>query len=164
MQRLFGMPVDELAVGLAIALGLLIGVIAALALRHRILLRLGLRNVTRRRGRAALIVAGLMLGTTIICSALVTGDIMSRTVRTSVIEALGQTDEVVAVHGAEGEQPEFFPERQFASVERALRRTGRVDASRPPSSRPSRCRTPAAAGPRRASRSMRLGTASIGCA
>jgi hypothetical protein len=85
VQKLFGIPMGDLAVGLAIALGLAIGVVAALALRNRFLARLGLRNLARRRGRAALIVAGLMLGTTIITSALVTGDTMNRTVRSSVI-------------------------------------------------------------------------------
>src|SRR4051794_30269520 len=131
MQRLFGIPVDELAVGLAVALGLLGGVIAVLALRHRILLRLALRTLTRRRGRAALIVAGLMLGTTIISSALVTGDIMSRTVRGSVVDTLGQTDEYVAVRGAEGDQPVFFSAARVPAIERALRRTGAVDAVAP---------------------------------
>src|SRR3954454_17461781 len=131
MQRLFGVPVGELAIVLAALLGALGATLGVLALRHRILLRLALRNLTRRRGRALLIVAGLMLGTTIICSALVTGDIMSRTVRGSVIQSLGQTDELVAVRGATGEQPEFFSASHFAPVERALRATGQVDGVAP---------------------------------
>jgi putative ABC transport system permease protein len=131
MQRLFGAPVGDLAIALAIALGVVVAAVSALALRHRILLRLGLRNLARRPARAALIVVGLMLGTTIICSALVTGDTMSRTVRGSVIQTLGTTDELVAVRGAEGEQPEFFPESRFGAVERALRATGLVDGVAP---------------------------------
>ena len=54
----------------------------------------GVRNLTRRRGRTALIVVGLMLGTTIISAALATGDTMSHTIRSSATAALGQTDEV----------------------------------------------------------------------
>jgi len=131
MQRLFGIPVDSLAIALAAALGVVGAVVAVLALRHRILLRLALRNLLRRPGRAALIVTGLMLGTTIICSALVTGDTMSRTVRGSVIETLGNTDELVAVRGADRDQPEFFPESRFAAVDRALRATGDVDGTAP---------------------------------
>lgn len=131
MQRLFGVPVDGLALGLAVALGLLAGVIGALAVRHRILLRLGLRNVTRRRGRALLIVTGLMLGTTIIASALVTGDIMSRTVRGAVLETYGHTDELVTARGAEDEQPVFIAQSQFPRVDRALRATGEVDGVAP---------------------------------
>src|SRR4051812_1567910 len=128
MQRLFGIPVDALALGLAVALGLLFAVLAVLAARHRILLTLGLRNLNRRRGRAVLIVAGLMLGTTIICSALVTGDIMGRTVRASVLKTLGPTDEYVAVRGG---QVDFFPVSRAAPVERALRATGLVDGVTP---------------------------------
>jgi putative ABC transport system permease protein len=131
MQRLFGIPVDSLAIALALALGALFAVVGVLALRHRILLRLGLRNLARRRGRSALIVVGLMLGTTIICSALVTGDTMSRTVRGSVIQTYGQTDELVSVRGAEGESPEYFSATHAPAVERALRRTGLVDGVAP---------------------------------
>ena len=50
--------------------------------------------------RTALIVTGLMLGTTIIASALATGDTMSHTIRISAIESLGSTDELVSVRGA----------------------------------------------------------------
>ena len=46
-------------------------------------LRLALRNVLRRRGRTALIVVGLMLGTTIIAASLATGDTMSHTIRST---------------------------------------------------------------------------------
>jgi len=140
VQKLFGIPMGDLAVGLAIALGLAIGVVAALALRNRFLARLGWRNLARRRGRAALIVAGLMLGTTIIASALVTGDTMNRTVRASVIESLGQTDELVAVRGTDREGApaaatssggDYFAEETFGAIDRALRRTGLVDGVAP---------------------------------
>jgi len=131
MQRLLGIPVDSLALALALLLGLVGAAVTVLALRHPILLRLALRNLLRRPGRAALIVTGLMLGTTIICSALVTGDTMSRTVRGSVIETLGRTDELVAVRGADRDQPEFFPQSRFAAVDRALRATGLVDGTAP---------------------------------
>ena len=140
MQRLFGIPMGDLAVGLSVALGLAIGIVAACALRNRFLLRLGLRNLTRRPGRAAQIVTGLMLGTTIIASALVTGDTMNRTVRASVIESLGQTDELVSVRGTDREgapaistssNVDYFPQATFPRIERALRRTGLVDGVAP---------------------------------
>jgi putative ABC transport system permease protein len=141
VQKLFGIPMGELAVGLAIVLGLAIGVTAALALRNRFLLRLGLRNLARRRGRAALIVAGLMLGTTIIASALVTGDTMNRTVRASVIESLGHIDELVAMRGTdpEGAAPaaaasssgSYFDQDAFARIDEALRRSALVDGVTP---------------------------------
>ena len=140
MQRLFGIPMGDLATGLALALGLAIALAATLALRNRFLLRLGLRNLVRRPGRAALIVTGLMLGTTIIASALVTGDTMNRTVRSSVIESLGQTDELVAMRGTdrEGEPAtasssngDYFAASAYPPIERALRRSRLVDGVAP---------------------------------
>ena len=62
MNELFGIPMESLALAIIIALAALVGVVGALALRNRIFLKLGIRNVTRRRARTALIVLGLMLG------------------------------------------------------------------------------------------------------
>jgi putative ABC transport system permease protein len=101
MQELFGIPMEPLATVLALALALVIAAVAALAARNRVFFKLGVRNVQRRRARTALIVTGLMLGTTIIASALASGDTMSHTIRGSAIEALGSTDELVSVKGAE---------------------------------------------------------------
>jgi putative ABC transport system permease protein len=129
MHELFGIPMESLAVGVLVALAVVLGVVGALALRNRIFLKLGFRNVSRRRARTALIVLGLMLGTTIISSALVTGDTMSYTIRTSAITSLGQTDELVSVRGAEVEAEEevggttgveYFSEDIFPEVEYEL--------------------------------------------
>ena len=47
MTKLFGIPVDTLLVVLVFALALALGVIGVLALRHPILVKLGVRNVGR---------------------------------------------------------------------------------------------------------------------
>src|SRR5580765_1783330 len=99
MSKLFGLPIGTLAVVLAITLALALGAVGALALRNRVFLRLGVRNVGRRTGRTALIVVGLMLGTAIVTAALATGDTMSHTIRSAAVTALGPTDEVVAAKG-----------------------------------------------------------------
>ena len=101
MNELFGIPMGPLAVGILVALAILVGAVGALAIHNRIFLKLGIRNVSRRPARTALIVLGLMLGTTIIASALVTGDTMSHTIRSSAVTSLGQTDELVSVSGAD---------------------------------------------------------------
>src|SRR5918994_6710654 len=101
MNKFFGIPMGPLAIVLAFVFAVVLGALGALAIRNRIFLRLGIRNVTRRRARTALIVLGLMLGPTIISSALVTGDTMSHTIRTSAVQALGATDVLVSVKGAE---------------------------------------------------------------
>jgi putative ABC transport system permease protein len=131
MNEFFGIPMEPLATTLVVLVVVLIGALTALALRNRIFLRLGVRNVTRRRARTALIVLGLMLGTTIISSALVTGDTMSHTIRASAVQALGKTDVLVSVKGAEVDPAvqlgsttgiEYFPERVLQEVEYDLTR------------------------------------------
>jgi putative ABC transport system permease protein len=99
VSKLFGIPVGGLAAALVLILAVVLAAVAVLALRNRVFLRLGVRNVGRRRGRSALIVVGLMLGTAIITAALATGDTMSHTIRSAAVSALGQTDEVVAAKG-----------------------------------------------------------------
>jgi putative ABC transport system permease protein len=140
MHALFGIPVAELAVAMAIVLGILFGALAALAIRNRVFLRLGVRNVARRPGRSALIVVGLMLGTAIIAAALATGDTMSQTIRSSAVSALGQTDELVQAKGAkvnlrvETGTPtgvRYFPQAYFGRVAAAVRGSSAVDGVMP---------------------------------
>src|SRR5687767_8215854 len=125
MNELYGIPMGPLAVTLVALLTALLGALGALAVRNRIFVKLGIRNVTRRRARTALIVLGLMLGTTIISSALVTGDTMSHTIRSSAVQALGNTDVLVSVKGAEVDPAEdlgattgieYFPESVLQEV------------------------------------------------
>ena len=85
MKELFGIPMDTLAAVLAVLLAGIAGSLGVLALRNRVLLKLGVRNLRRRRARTVLIVVGLMLGTTIIASALATGDTMSHTIRATAV-------------------------------------------------------------------------------
>ena len=61
-----------------------------------------------------------MLATTIITSALVTGDTMSTTMRSSVIQSLGEADEVVAVEGADTEGFEALVELGGATDQQYL--------------------------------------------
>ena len=53
MNELFGIPLDTLLVVLAVGLGIALGVLAVLALRNPVLVRLGVRNFGRRRGADA---------------------------------------------------------------------------------------------------------------
>jgi putative ABC transport system permease protein len=140
MTRLFGIPMGALAVALVIGLAAALGTVAMLALRNRVFFRLGVRNVRRRPGRSALIVVGLMLGTAIIAAALATGDTMSRTIRSSAVSALGQTDELVAAKGATPNLAaqsgavtgiRYFPETDFAAIRRAAARSPLIDAVAP---------------------------------
>jgi putative ABC transport system permease protein len=140
MKQLFGIPMDGVLIALAIGLGAALGTVAVLAARHRVLVRLGLRNVGRRRGRTSLIVVGLMLGTAIIAAALITGDTMSHTIRAQAVQALGNTDELVSAQGADvnvgtdlgaATGVRYFDQRVVARVDAAVARTGLVDGVAP---------------------------------
>ena len=59
--------------------------------------RLALRNITRRRGEAVLVVLGSLLGTAIITSAFVVGDSIDFSIRDIARTNLGPIDETVEV-------------------------------------------------------------------
>jgi putative ABC transport system permease protein len=127
LSKLFGIPVGTLAVVLVALLVLSLGLVVAVAIRHRVFVRLGLRSADRRRGRSALIVAGLMLGTVIISAALATGDTMSQTIRSTALGALGRADEVVGAKGISsmfatasgGTGMRYFPQTYARPIARA---------------------------------------------
>src|SRR5687768_8343013 len=140
MTKLFGIPMESVVMVLVVALGVSLGAVAILALRNRVFFRLGVRNVGRRRGRSALIVVGLMLGTTIIAAALATGDTMSRTIRSAATTSLGQADERISVRGAEIDLAVesgaatgslYFSDGQVALIEKAVAGSGLVDGVTP---------------------------------
>ena len=140
MEKVFGIPVDGLLVGLLVVTGLALGAVVAIAARNRVLVRLGLRNATRRRGRTALIVLGLMLGTAIISAALTTGDTMSHTIRTAAVASLGETDAVVSPRSAEAEDDmalggatsdEYFNTVMVRAVDRSLAGSDLADGVTP---------------------------------
>jgi putative ABC transport system permease protein len=130
MERVFGLPADALSVWLAIALAASLGAVAVLALRNLTFLKIGVRNIPRRRGRSTLIVLGLMLGTAIISSSLLTGDTMARSVRSEVVHSLGLIDQTVTggttadvadVTGVATAKPYFVADYAVSAVTTAAR-------------------------------------------
>ncbi|HIF71674.1 MAG TPA: FtsX-like permease family protein [Dehalococcoidia bacterium] len=92
MEKLFGVEMNVLAVILAGGTIVVLLAIFLLALRNKVLLKLALRNIPRRKAQSILIVVGLMLSTTIIMSALAIGDSVSSSIRSAVLDAVGETD------------------------------------------------------------------------
>ncbi|MGH9184823.1 MAG: hypothetical protein ACRD0U_03235, partial [Acidimicrobiales bacterium] len=86
-----------------IAIVLLAPVIAILAITifdllfRRSFRRQAFRNIARRKGEAALIVLGSLLGTAIITSSFVVGDTLDASIRDLARTQLGPVDEVVSV-------------------------------------------------------------------
>jgi putative ABC transport system permease protein len=69
--------------------------LAFMGWRNRVMVRLGLRNIPRRRAQTILIVVGLMLGTLIISAAFGTGDTMTYSFRAWILDELGEVDEII---------------------------------------------------------------------
>ena len=96
MDNLFGVPMTSIMVGLLILLGISLGVLALIAWRHPLLVRMGLRNIGRRRSQASLIVLGLMLSTLIISAAFATGDTVGYSITNQFYQELQQADVIVS--------------------------------------------------------------------
>jgi putative ABC transport system permease protein len=76
-----------------------------IAMRRPVLRRLALRQIGRRRGEAALVVAGSVLGTAIIIGSLIVGDTLNFSVKQVAYDNLGPIDEYVSAQTvAQGDQ------------------------------------------------------------
>jgi len=113
MEKLFGIPLDTLMLVFLAAFAAVVGVLGLMALRSPVIFKIGVRNIPRRRSRTVLIVLGLMLGTLIIAAAFATGDTMTHTVRSTVLDSLGTVDEVISTQ--RGDDTPFVDERTVPS-------------------------------------------------
>jgi len=80
---------------LVVLVALSMGLVVLDAVRRPGLRRLAARNVLRRPGEAALVVAGSMLGTAIICTSFVVGDTFGASIRNIAPTKLGEIDIVL---------------------------------------------------------------------
>ena len=95
MEKIFGLPATELAIGMAVAIAIIFVVIGFGASRRFILVKMGGRNIPRRKGQSILIVIGLMLSSAIIATSLGIGDTVRHSVRSVALDFLGPTDEII---------------------------------------------------------------------
>lgn len=82
---------------LAVALTVCLVVVAFLAIARPVLRRLAVRQIARRPAEAFIVVAGSLLGTTLIVASLVVGDSLDRSVRQTAYDVLGPIDETVRI-------------------------------------------------------------------
>ncbi len=97
MNEIFGVPTTTLMIYLLVLFALCLTVSGWVWLRHRMVFRLGVRNIPRRPAQTILIVIGLMLSTLIISAAFTTGDTLDYSIRSEVYDLLGPVDEVVVL-------------------------------------------------------------------
>ncbi len=142
MEKLFGLPINNVLYGSlgALAIGLLL--LAIVALRNPVQFKMGVRNITRRPAQTSLIVLGLMLATLLISAALVTGDTMSYSIKKTALESLGNTDVIVKVKG-DGENGSpfaagkaqatdtYFSKDKYSKIKDALSGSKLVDGITP---------------------------------
>ena len=122
MQSLFGIPTATLALWLAILAGASILSVLLLGFLQKILVKLSLRNIPRRTAQSILIIIGLMLSTTIIAASLGIGDTVNHSIKMTVFNSLGKTDETItarqlSIYGTS----DYLPEETWSKLsDRAL--------------------------------------------
>lgn len=136
MENIFGISMQSIMLALLVAFGLCLGVGGWIYLRHRIIFRMGIRNARRRPAQTSLIVIGLMLSTLIIAAALTTGDTLNYSIKSTVLDVLQHTDElVVPANGDDAEadvQPGVtFPQQVAADLQAALADDAVIDGVMP---------------------------------
>ncbi len=77
--------------------------IGILAVLHRLLFKMGLRNLVRHRSDTIIAILGFMVGTSIICSSMAIGDTMSSMIEDLVYDSYNLTDEYMVINDANGE-------------------------------------------------------------
>ncbi len=113
MSELFGVSMNLIMFVLLAILFVGLASVGLIALRNRVMFRLGVRNIPRRRAQTILIVVGLMLSTVIISAAFTTGDTVDRSVTSQVYRLLGSVDETI-VAGQREEDEAFGDENDTA--------------------------------------------------
>jgi putative ABC transport system permease protein len=87
-------------------------IISVLILKDKIIFKLGVRNILKRKGYAAIVILGLMVGTGVISSSLVIGDTMNNMIESEILKSLYTTDEVIQGVKPTGET-DYFNESIF---------------------------------------------------
>jgi putative ABC transport system permease protein len=119
-------PITLLLVAVT-ALALLLLVVRAL--RTPYLARVGLRNALRRRGRALLIIFGLMLATTFVSAALTIDNTIVLAVQNVAVYSIGRVDEeVIGGSGPLGLYPESYAAKVRQTVDGDARVAGVASA------------------------------------
>ena len=95
MEELFGAPMSSIMVGLLAILLPSLGLVAIMAWRNRVMLKLALRNMPRRRAQTVLIIIGIMLSSIIMATAFGIGDSINYSIRTEAVKNLGTVDEII---------------------------------------------------------------------
>ena len=131
MEKVFGLPTTELALGMTVFMGVIFLIIGIGAARRFILVKMGSRNIPRRKGQSALIVIGLMLSSAIIATSLGIGDTVRYSVRSVALDFLGPTDEIIKGPGRQLVGEEYFDFAQFQNIEQVTQDNENIESLLP---------------------------------
>ncbi len=132
MQELFGVSMNLLMVIMLAIFVVITGTVAFMAWRNRVMLKLGLRNIPRRRAQTILIVVGSMLSAVIIAAAFGTGDTISFSIRSTTIDSLGTIDEILTPTRASNQfGPVYMPRSEFDQLQAELADYDAIDGMAP---------------------------------
>ncbi|MBD0252912.1 MAG: ABC transporter permease [Rubrobacter sp.] len=110
MDKLFGVPSEQLMWALLAVFGAAVLILGLSALRNRVSFRMAARNLPRRRTQTILVVLGLMLATMLFSASFTTGDTLTNSLRVQALENLGQVDVQVQAKGSNASgQQQFGP-------------------------------------------------------
>ncbi|OIP97576.1 hypothetical protein AUK40_02985 [Candidatus Wirthbacteria bacterium CG2_30_54_11] len=98
-----------------IIVSLFLGWFAYRAIRLPLLVRMAVRAIARRRATAVLILIGTMVGTALLSSSLAIGDTLKDSLYKTILDQLGELDEVVVTQAA-SDQTDFFSIQSVKSV------------------------------------------------
>ena len=114
-EKVFGIPANTLAVSMVSILIFVAIIILFGAFRRFILVKMGTRNIPRRKGQSSLIVMGLMLSSIIIAVSLGIGDTVRYSVRSVVFDSSGNIIEIQCT----GEQ-NTISEKNFTKMKKVF--------------------------------------------
>ena len=110
------MSIDLLYKVIAVVSSLAVLSIIFVAISNRMMLRLGVRNVTKTPLQSGLIVIGLMLSTTIIAASLGVGDTVTHSIRKVVLDSSLYVDEVIKSQGSDYDVDSYISESDAEEI------------------------------------------------
>ncbi len=134
MEKLFGVPLPTLMMVLSGIFLAAMLVVVVMALRNTVMLKMGIRPISRRPGMTALIIVGVMLSTIIMAAAFGTADTLTFSIRDIAVNGLRNIDEVIIpARAAEGDRfgQSFIPMERYEQLQAELAGDDRVDGIMP---------------------------------
>ncbi|MQF69173.1 FtsX-like permease family protein [SAR202 cluster bacterium AD-804-J14_MRT_500m] len=131
MDYLFGLSMDHLMVSTFLIFLAIMLVVGFFAIKNRVMVRLGLRNIPRRRSQTVLIIIGSMLSAMLIASAFTVGDTLDFSIKSEGIKFLGNIDEVLTSTDESDsfgvDTPAYMPSSRFEKLKHTLSEFREID-------------------------------------